>query len=85
MLDKEEKEVSIRKNKEQQEKQTVICPPTCTGNYLLRRPFKKIKLVRNELKGLQTNFPKWREATNQIIFNISFYQNNIIIKVFNYF
>ena len=46
---------------------------------------KKIKLVRNERKGLRTNFPKWREATNQIIFNISFYQNNIIIKVFNYF
>ena len=53
--------------------------------YLLRRPSKKIKLVRNEPKGLRTNFPKWREATNQIIFNISFYQNNIIIKVFNYF
>jgi hypothetical protein len=47
---------------------------------------KKIKLVRNEQKlGLRTNFPKWREATNQIIYNISFYQNNIIIKVFNYF
>jgi hypothetical protein len=46
---------------------------------------KKIKLVRNERKGLRTNFPKWWEATNQIIFNISFYQNNIIIKVFNYF
>jgi hypothetical protein len=37
-------------------------------------------LVRNEPKSLRTNFPKWREVTNQIIFNISFYQNNIIIK-----
>jgi hypothetical protein len=57
----------------------------CKYVYLLRRPFKNIKLVGNERKGLRTNFPKWREATNQIIFNISFYQNNIIIKVFNYF
>ena len=37
---------------------------------------QKYKLVGNERKGLRTNFPG---ATNQII-----YQNNIIIKVFNY-
>jgi flagellar motor component MotA len=38
--------------------------------YLLRRPFKNIKLVGNEWKGLRTNFPKRREATNQIILSI---------------
>jgi hypothetical protein len=36
------------------------CMPGKTG-YLLRRPFKKIKLVGNERKGLRTNFPRWRE------------------------
>jgi hypothetical protein len=30
-------------------------------HYLLRRPFKKIKLVGNERKGLRTNVPKWWE------------------------
>jgi hypothetical protein len=41
------------------------CDVTLTECYLLRRPFKNIKLVGNEPKGLRTNFPKWRGATNQ--------------------
>jgi hypothetical protein len=35
-------------------------------NYLLRRPFKNIKLVGNERKGLLTNFPKWRELQTKL-------------------
>ena len=35
--------------------------------YLLRRPFKKIKLVGNERKGLRTNFPKWREPQTKLL------------------
>jgi hypothetical protein len=31
MLDKESREDSVQKYKERQEKQTDICPPTCTG------------------------------------------------------
>ena len=29
--------------------------------YLLRRPFKNIKLFRKERKGRRTNFPRWRK------------------------
>ena len=29
--------------------------------YFLRRPFKNIKLVGNQRKGLRTNFPGWRK------------------------
>jgi hypothetical protein len=34
--------------------------------YLLCRPFKKIKLVGNKLKGLPTNFPKWQEPQTKL-------------------
>ena len=32
MLDKETKEEAIKKHLERKQKETVICPPTCSGN-----------------------------------------------------
>jgi hypothetical protein len=37
-------------------------------------------LVGNERKGLRTNFPKWREATNQIILIYHFTNTILLLK-----
>jgi hypothetical protein len=48
--------------------------------YLLRRPFKKMKLVGNEPKGLRTNFPKWREPQTKLYLIYHFTRTILLLK-----
>jgi hypothetical protein len=49
-------------------------------DYLQRRPFKKIKLVGNERKGLRTNFPKWREPQTKLYLIYHFTRTILLLK-----
>jgi hypothetical protein len=48
--------------------------------YLLRRPFKKIKMVGNEPKGLRINFPKWQEPQTKLYLIYHFARTILLLK-----
>lgn len=68
MLEKEDKEEAVRKYRERKEKETPICPPTCTGKSKLRH-YLHIAMIQKNIISYQSlqmqNWKHWLETGNQ--------------------